>query len=245
MGARSCRSPSSDPRDVGTRQVDEQGTGRTAKSSPTFRRIDGVDGVGGDGVQDTDAFHVVGRQFSGRLSRLIVVDADTVIGRGADSLDASETVPAHGTGLRISLDSEEVRLLGILEDEGLTTVLVTGMTDAHAAALCRDAGLHPLILSDRSLQQGSLAACSLGAARADALAGLCVARSLSLRDACVIAARPLDLEMMLGSGLALALEDAGYEACAAADEVFPARGQGGLAQALAFLVDELCVDRSD
>ena len=196
-------------------------------------------------MHDKDFLHVVDRSASGHLPRLIVVDADTVIGRGADSLDVSETVLAHGIGLRISLDSEEVRLLRILEDEGLATVLVTGKSDAEAAARCRDADLHPLILSDQSLRQRNPAACSRGAARADALAGLCEARSLSLRDACVIAARPSDLEMMLGSGLALALEDAGYDACAAADEVFPARGQGGLAQALAFLVDEVCEGQPD
>ena len=196
-------------------------------------------------MNGTVSFHMVGRSASRHLPRLIVVDADVVVWTDEDSLDASEAMRVHGTGLRISLDSEEIRLLGILEDEGLATVLVTGEADAEAAARCRDAGLHPLILSDQSLRRRSPAACSRGAARADALAGLCEARSLSLRDACVIAARPLDLEMMLGSGLALVLEDAGYEACAAADEVFPARGQGGLAQALAFLVDEVCEGRSD
>ncbi|WP_143764871.1 hypothetical protein [Collinsella vaginalis] len=61
-------------------------------------------------------------------------------------------------------------------------------------------------------------------------------RGLSLSHIAVIAASPLDTAAMLEAGCALALVDAGYEACRAADAVFPARAEGGLQEALAFVL---------
>lgn len=71
--------------------------------------------------------------------------------------------------------------------------------------------------------------------RARSLFTWCSRRGMALRDVAVIATHPVDRAAMLTCGMALALRDAGYDACAAADAVFPSRAEGGLAQALAYL----------
>lgn len=58
---------------------------------------------------------------------------------------------------------------------------------------------------------------------------------VTLPRVAVVAATPLDLPLILEAGRAFALAGAGRRCRAAADALFPARAQGGLAQALALI----------
>lgn len=167
--------------------------------------------------------------------KLVAIDLD----EGAEDGAAGALGGAvSSTGAYI--EDEEARLLARLEARGLELVIVTAGPAAQAERAAASAGIHPIVLADISLWQPSSGDGSPSSIRAIALAELCDRHMLAFRDVCVIAAWPDDCEMLFEAGWALALESAGYEACAGADEVFPAREQGGLAQALAFLVDGLC-----
>lgn len=74
------------------------------------------------------------------------------------------------------------------------------------------------------------------AARANVLAELVAACGWGFDSVAVIATSPADRDMLLAAGTAFALKGAGYDALAAADRMFPAREDGGLAQA----VDAVC-----
>ena len=74
------------------------------------------------------------------------------------------------------------------------------------------------------------------AARANVLAGLVAVYGWGFDSVAVIATSPADRDMLLAAGTAFALKGAGYDALAAADRMFPAREDGGLAQA----VDAVC-----
>lgn len=69
------------------------------------------------------------------------------------------------------------------------------------------------------------------ARRTDALAGWAQGNGMGLADVAVIATEPVDRDMLMASGIAFALEGAGYSAAAAADRAFPSREDGGLVQA--------------
>lgn len=74
------------------------------------------------------------------------------------------------------------------------------------------------------------------ARRADALARWAQGNGMGLADVAMVATEPVDRDMLMASGIAFALEGAGYSAVAAADRVFPSREDGGLVQA----VDAVC-----
>lgn len=103
-------------------------------------------------------------------------------------------------------------------------------------------------LLDRFCQQGvrcfSPSRMALPSARADDFAHWRHEHGIKMNEVAVIALCAVDLDAMLGSGIACALEDAGRDCVAAADRVFPSRKAGGLSQALRYL-EGCCRDRGD
>lgn len=136
------------------------------------------------------------------------------------------------------LSPAEVAALRRLIEAGASIAAVSARDAAHAVreAFVR-AALPVEVLEDRP------ATCErpfdAGQDRADALAACCERRVLSLHDAAVVAGHAADCAMMLEAGIGLAVEDAGYEACTAADAAFTCRADGGLAAALAWLAGTL------
>lgn len=96
----------------------------------------------------------------------------------------------------------------------------------------------PLCCGDPDLPSRADAdACLLRpAARANVLAGLVAVYGWGFDSVAVVATSPADRDMLLAAGTAFALKGAGYDALVAADRMFPAREDGGLAQA----VDAVC-----
>lgn len=151
-----------------------------------------------------------------RLPRLLVVDFDAAVLRNS---------------LQISPD--EARALSRANEAGVELIVVTGGEERFVLSAFADIDLSVTVLSDGSMF-GDL---DRGRVRLERFAACCSKRGVPLRGVAVIASQPYDCPMLLEAGTAVALETAGYDACAAADAVFPARDQDGLAAAIDAIVN--------
>lgn len=154
-------------------------------------------------------------------------------------------------GVRHVLEIASVRLPGIARHEAgslgrlATEVDLALMTEAShgtARSVCNRWGIEPHILSDRSGATGTpvrgdgASRRIRAAARAEHLTLLCQRLHVPLSRVAVVAVSPLDTAALMEAGWAIALKDAGYEACRAADIVLPSRAEGGLSQAIELIL---------
>lgn len=132
-----------------------------------------------------------------------------------------------------ALSERELAALRWVADAGYEIAVFVSGAEAPACAQLAERGVSVEVLADEKGPARELdSPFTVGAARAEALARMCAREGVALERAAVIAVTPLDCEAMMSAGRALALEGAGYDACAAADRVFPSRGSGGLVRAL-------------
>lgn len=99
-------------------------------------------------------------------------------------------------------------------------------------------------LTSRGIEVVHPNAMAMPSVRAEDLAAWCHERSLGFKNVAAVALCGVDLSVLLGAGVAFALEDAGRDCCTAADRAFPARADGGLVQALRALVELVDAARS-
>ena len=160
--------------------------------------------------------------------RAVVVDLDAAPFPGTSTGGSG-----YQSGAALVLYEDEAEGLRALERAGLLLVIVTAAPKEQAEQVVAAAGIHPLVLSDCA--DGTSSGSVLGAAarRAEALAHKYVKGLANYGELCVVATHPIDRELMLEAGCALALRGAGAIACAGADAVFPPREEGGLVAALA------------
>lgn len=153
----------------------------------------------------------------GRLARLLAVDLDG-LGRGP-----------------MRLGSREALAFAHAEAAGMGLVVVTAADAAREPYAIGLGAAAVTVLPDGPVENDL----TRGQVRADRLVAFCREQGVPLRDVAVIACRPWDCPMLLEVGMAVALETAGYDACSAADAVFPARGEGGLAAAVEAVISGL------
>ncbi|MBE6469937.1 MAG: hypothetical protein E7001_08360 [Coriobacteriaceae bacterium] len=140
------------------------------------------------------------------------------------------------------LASDESVLLAELAARGTQLALMTEASHGAARAVCARRGISPHILSDGEAEiKGSAHGAPVSrraraARRAERLALLCCEKGVPLSRIAVVAVSPLDCAALMEAGWGIALWSAGYEACHAADVVFPARAEGGLRRALELIL---------
>lgn len=155
-------------------------------------------------------------------------------------------------GARHMLEIASVRLPGIAPREAtvlnrlaaaeIDLALMTEASHGMARSVCNRRGIRPFVLSDQGgavdipAQGGHVPRRARAAARAERLARLCQARGIPFSRVAVVAVSPLDTAALMEAGWAIALRDASYEACRAADVVLPSRSEGGLVQAIELIL---------
>lgn len=131
------------------------------------------------------------------------------------------------------LDEHELGALRWVRDAGYAIAVLAPSADQHMRDQLAAREIPAIILADdEGPAAESDAPFTTAAARAEALARLCAQRGVTMEQAVVIAVVPQDCEAMMAAGRALALHGAGYDACAAAEQVFLPRLGNGLAHAL-------------
>lgn len=157
--------------------------------------------------------------------RLLVVDVDddaVLMPFSTGAADGDE-VPA--------LSPDEARAFSRAVAAGLKVAAVTAFQAESAYRALKGLPCDVTVLADGPLD-ATCSAAERGRLRLERLSSRCRELGILLRDAAVIATRPEDCSMMLETGTAFALETAGYDACSAADAIFPSRRRGGLAASI-------------
>lgn len=146
---------------------------------------------------------------------------------------------SHGSNSRITygLDSHDGCRASSSNSSAYSGVSSPSCACPHLPLCCGDPDLSMRGCSSDVPSHADADACLLRpAARANVLAELVAACGWGFDSVAVIATSPADRDMLLAAETAFALKGAGYDALAAADRMFPAREDGGLAQA----VDAVC-----
>lgn len=131
------------------------------------------------------------------------------------------------------LSEYELGALRWVRDAGYTiAVFACGSVSSLRARLAEHDIPATVLADEEGLASEPDAPFTVAAARAEALACFCAQRGATLEQAVVIAVTPRDCEAMMSAGRALALQGAGIDASAAAEQTFFDRAMSGLVHAL-------------
>lgn len=138
-------------------------------------------------------------------------------------------------GARLEVTSDEAVVLA--ECPGVRVALLTAVDGCAAGRACDEAGFHPVIVSyaaqDGEGEVAALQGLDAPARAAAAFALWCQEQGISRNRVVFAAAHPAALEAMAMSGVALAMEEAGADACRAAEVALGPRSADALRRALA------------